>query len=138
VSSEVLSFELMHALYNASLLRTEMEIDYIFANWKITDYSIKINEQNVGVSVARAVKYGAPFEMEDARRILEKKLRGVIDSTNNACGKDKWKKQILHLWVQQAYVVDILYECYERFITEELKSNTLVLVTVCNTRWIFQ
>jgi len=138
VASEVMSFEVLRTLYNAKLLRTEMEIDYEFANWKITDYSVKINDQNIGVSVARAMKFGSDFDLEDARRILTKKLNGVIDSTKNACGQDKWKKQILHLWAQHKYIVDVLRECYETVIPEDLKSNTMVIVTVCeNCDWIF-
>jgi len=138
VASEVMSYELLRTLYNAQLLRTEMEIDYEFANWKITDYSVKINDQNIGVSVARAMKFGSEFDLADAERILTKKLGGVIDSTRNACGQDKWKKQILHLWAQHEYIVDVLRDCYERTIPDELKSNTMVVVTVCeNCDWIF-
>jgi len=138
VASEVMSFELLKTLYNAQLLRTEMEIDYEFANWKITDYSIKVNGQNIGVSVARAMKFGGEFDMDDAERILTKKLSGVIDSTRNACGQDKWQKQILHLWAQYEGTVDVLRRCYDKVIPDHLKSNTMVIVTVCeNCEWIF-
>jgi len=133
-----MSFEILKTLYNAKLLKTEMEIDYEFSNCKITDYSVRINDKNIGVSVARSMAFGREFDLEDAKRILTKKLSGVIDSTRNACGQDKWQKQILHFMAPHKYIVDVLRECYDTVIPEELKSNTMIVVTVCeDSNWMF-
>jgi hypothetical protein len=159
VASEVMSFELLATMYNASLLRTEMEVDYVFCGCSITDYSVKVlGQYTLGVSVARAMKYNGVFDRfvwllltflhriwltsprlcrEDAARLLGKKLRGVIASTENACGKDRWSKQILHIWAEKKYVADVVYDVYQTEIDEALRANTLVIVTVCEASWIY-
>jgi hypothetical protein len=163
VASEVMSFELLTTMYRATLLKTEMEIDYLFWGCSITDYSVKVLDQyKLGVSVARAMKYNGVFDRfvccfsslcccclslliplpslcsEDAMRLLTKKLRGVIASTENAaCGKDRWSKQILHIWAEKKYVADVVYDVYQNEIDECLRANTLVIVTVCESPWIY-
>jgi hypothetical protein len=49
-----------------------------------------------------------------------------------------WDKQILHVWTQCDYMAGVLWNTYEK-LDESLKSNTLVIVTVCeNAEWIFR
>lgn len=137
VWSEVLSIELLSALYGAKLLRTEMEIEYLLEG-SITDYSVSLADQTIGVSVTRAMKYRGTFSYEDALALLTKKLRGVLKSSENVCAEDKWVKQILHVWVQEPYIAEIVKEAYEAL--PELWGNTLVQLTVCgqNMSWIFK
>lgn len=91
----------------------------------------------MGVSVARAMKFRGLFNLDDAKRLLTKKLKGVIRSTENACGPYRWKKQILHLFAEQDYVVDVLRECYNNHIDESVRHDTVVVVSVCTTKWIY-
>lgn len=70
-------------------------------------------------------------------RLLNKKLHGVNESTKGVVSQT-WEKQILHIWTQQEYMSDILWNTYEK-LTEEIKSNTLVVVSVCkNADWMFR
>mmetsp|Transcript_8398 Transcript_8398/g.9369 ORF Transcript_8398/g.9369 Transcript_8398/m.9369 type:complete len:166 (-) Transcript_8398:47-544(-) len=137
VYSEAMSFEVLKALYQAELDRTEMEIEYCCQS-KITDYSITIGEQKIGVSVTRAMHYGeGRFDEEEARRLLTKKLYGIIESTENVLKKDKWEKQILHIWAEDMYMAKICQDIWNE-IDEELKSDSLVYITVAkNASWIF-
>jgi len=137
--SETISFEVLVSLCCAVLHRTEMEIEYMPGS-KITDYSVKVFGKDIGVSVTRAMKFSRKSEIfteEDAEKLLTKKLHGVNESTKGVVSQT-WEKQILHVWTQHEYMSEILWDTYER-LDENLKSNTLVVVTVCkNADWIFR
>ena len=139
VNSEALSFEYFNAMYGATLEATEMELKYFPLGSKITDFSVRIRNQTIGVSVTRAMKFGnALFDKEDAMRLLEKKLYGVVASTKAVIRKYRWKKQILHIWAENTQIARILEDVYYNDISDELKSNTIVVITVCeNANWIF-
>lgn len=139
VASEVMSFEVLFRLFRARLESTEMEIQYYPAWSKITDYSIAVDDSVFGVSVTRAMKYRGVFLEEDAERLLRKKLTGVNDSSRNVINDFKWEKQVLHIWAEKEHNAKVLERVYNR-LPQELKRDTLVLVTICNSekpRWIF-
>jgi len=140
VYSEAVSFEILSSCFcNVKLEKTEMELEYM-AGSKITDYSIRIKDHIFGVSVTRAMKYGeGTFSTEDAKRLLDKKLHGIIASTHGVIKQHRWKKQILHIWAQEPYIAKVLMDTYEKHVSDELKSNTLVYITVTNrnAQWIF-
>jgi len=137
--SEALSFELMRVLFNARLIHTEMELNYWPLGSKITDYSMEVDDQVFGVSVTRAMKYKGLFELQDGVRLLNKKLFGVNASSKAVVPTQRWSKQILHIWAQSRYIFDVLVDAYENFMDDELRSNTLVMVTVAeNAPWIFK
>lgn len=139
VWSEVMSFEIMAMLFNAKLMRTEMELEYWPPNSKITDFSISFNNETIGVSVTRAMKFKGEFTTEDAKHLLHKKLFGVVCSSQNIIKEHSWKKQILHVWTEHQYIADILSQVYQNDISTEMKSNTLVIITcVNNASWIFK
>lgn len=141
--SEVLSFEVLKNCFGASLIATELEIQY---NWgsKITDYSCIIDNQKIGVSVTRLIDFNdlnrsfkPVFTSEDAKNILSKKLKGILASTAGVYDEYKWNKQILHVWVTSPKVREAVEKEYLN-IPAELRSNTLVLITVAeNAKWIF-
>lgn len=139
--SETVSFEVLTSLCRAVLHKTEMEIEYMPGS-KITDYSVKVFGKDIGVSVTRAMKFAKKgdtslFTEEDAMKLLSKKLRGVNESTKGVVSQT-WEKQILHIWAQEEYMSDILWNVYER-MSDEVKSNTLVVTTVCkNAGWMFK
>jgi len=137
VWSEVMSCELMNSLFNARLMRTEMELEYIFWGCKITDYSVRMFDQDIGVSVTRAMKFKGIFKEEDAVALLSKKLEGVNTSTRCISNKHSWTKQILHVWTQHDYIAEVIANTYPK-LDPELTANTLIVITVCkNGDWIF-
>jgi len=137
--SEALSIELMKVLFKAHLRHTEMELKYWPLGSKITDYSMVVNDQVFGVSVTRAMKYKGIFEVQDAIKLLNKKLYGVIASSKAVIPEQRWDKQVLHIWAQHDYIYEVLCDAYENFIDDQLKSNTLVVITVAeNAPWIFK
>jgi ABC-type uncharacterized transport system permease subunit len=129
--------EMLSMLYCAKLKATEMEIEYMMEG-SITDYSVFLGDSVVGVSVTRAMKYRGVFSYEDAVALLTKKMKGVMKSSENVVEDHKWSKQVLHVWVQEPYMVALVQQAYAAL--PELWSNTVVLLTVCgeNMGWIFK
>lgn len=139
VESEVLSFEVLKRCFGARLHKTEMELAYFPYGSKKTDYSILLDGHRVGVSVTRAMHFYDPrlFTVQDAKHLLKKKLDGIIWSTRNILGRDKWKRQILHVWVQSKGVAKKVKAAY-RTMKSDLRINTIVVVTVAqNADFIF-
>lgn len=135
--SEALSCDVLGTMFGARLIATEMELKYWPANSKITDFSVSIRGEVFGVSVTRAMKFRGLFTEEDALRLLTKKLQGVNASTKAVLKRFRWQKQILHVWAQHKYIAQVLEKVYES-LSQEVRHNTLVVVTVCeNAPWVF-
>ena len=50
----------------------------------------------------------------------------------------RWKKQILHIWAEYKYIADVLQNVYDNELSDDLKNNTIVIVTVCEKApWVF-
>jgi hypothetical protein len=94
--SEVFAFELLARCELAPLLKTETEVDYDQPG-AITDLLVAIDSEKIGVSVTRAVGYPfeAPYTVEQARDLLERKLLDIQESTAHVSAADRWRKQIL-------------------------------------------
>lgn len=137
VWSEVLSCEILSTLFNAKLLRTEMELEYWPMGCKITDFSAEIFGEKIGVSVTRAMKFQGTFNEHDAEVLLTKKLGGVNESSRCIIPEHSWKRQILHIWATHEYIADVIYTKFNK-LPNELKNDTLVMVTVVtDASWIF-
>lgn len=131
VVSEVLSYEMLKRTFGAELHKTEMEVVYFPYGGAMTDYTCKVFGTTVGVSVTRAMKFSGKYTLEDAQRILNKKLAGVIRSTETSL--EKWSKQILHIWAETNDAANYLTQAYDT-ISDVTKYNTVVLITVANHR----
>ncbi len=146
VISEVMSLEVLKSLFNCTLAFTEMELTYFPYGSSITDYSVNIQRfpLTIGISVTRAMSYGIPgtpkykeFNLEQAIRLLNKKLYGVINATRCVMKEKRWRKQVLHVWVQESYMIDYLIEAYKG-IKKELRADTLVIFTISsNAHYIY-
>ncbi|XP_070551985.1 AAC-rich mRNA clone AAC4 protein-like [Ptychodera flava] len=129
VESEVLSFELLKRCFRACLLKTEMEVIYFPYGGSITDYTCQMFQTKLGVSVTRAMKFKGHYEMEDAEKLLRKKLKGVNMASSNSL--EGWSKQILHVWAASSHIADTVAEAYHRLPTD-VASNTVVLITTAS------
>ncbi len=127
VESETLSFELLNKFFNAKLLKTEMEVAYFPEGGSITDYVVFMFNACVGVSVTRAMKFlkNEEFTLEDALKLLKKKLKGVKQSSKNSLLK--WDKQILHVWIYDE--IEHTLESAWNILEDDLKDNTVMLIT---------
>ncbi|KAF9987840.1 hypothetical protein BGZ75_010389 [Mortierella antarctica] len=137
--SEVLSCEMLSRCLNATLAKTEMEIRYLFAYQPITDYTITLPHLapglHVGVSVTRAFSFQGPYRKADCRKLLWKKLKGILASTRNVVD-ERLFKQILHVWVPNGKVARTVQATYKS-LPLEITRNTVVIVSVVNAAWVF-
>jgi len=133
VESEVMSFEVLHFCEGASLLKTETQIDYAKVtdggSASITDILVSIGGVKVGVSVTRAYRPSSQTLTDaDVKALLEKKLEGILVSSDRVMPADAWKKQILHVFAANKAAVDAIGRVYPT-ISSTLRGDTIVLVT---------
>ncbi|CAO3686556.1 unnamed protein product [Umbelopsis vinacea] len=139
--SEVMSMELMNRLLGAQISKTEMELAYTTSHTPITDYSCVLPDldgqpgKRIAVSVTRAMAYRRKFKTADAKRLLTKKLRGVFYS-NQTLMNEPIERQILHIWTPSGTAANIVRKIWYK-MPRELLCNTIVLVSIVNSHWIF-
>lgn len=131
IISEAMSAELLERLYGASNIRTEMEVEYIFSNWKIADFCIHIYGKNVGVSVTRALGYPSErsFTAEKADELLRKKINGLVLARNGISDRDSFYTSILHIFAQSTRIKNLLFKAYKE-LDSDLKDNVIIICTV--------
>ncbi len=131
--SEVLSYEVLRFCEGAKLLKTETQIAYqppddSGAN-TITDLSVEIAGKKVGVSVTRAYKPATqPLTDPELKALLEKKLEGVVRSSQRVLPADRWVKQILHVFSVDKAATDAVGRVWPT-IAAAVRADTIVLVT---------
>lgn len=128
--SEAMSMQTLFDCEGLLGLKTELEIAFTVQG-QTTDWLGEIGGTKVGVSVSRA--YQGPsddtYTVEDADKLLKKKLGGINESTQNVAPADKWKKQVLHIWTLQPKWVATLKQAWEA-LDPALKADTVIVVTI--------
>lgn len=132
--SETMSFEILRYCDGAKLLKTETQIlyqppDNTAAN-TISDILMEIDGKKVGVSVVRVYKPSSqPALTDDAvKALLEKKLVGIIRSSQRVLPADKWVKQILHVFTVSAAGTAAVARVWPS-IAAATRADTITLVT---------
>jgi len=143
VFSEALSFEFIKKIFkltlnvSVSLKKTEMELVYVGGS-KITDFSFTASSnKSFGCSVTRAFNYydlDSVYPDSAIERLLSKKLAGINESTRNVLN-DQWDHQILHVWTTNVETAEAIKRVYDTKIDNDLKSDTLVIITVARTSY---
>ncbi|MFZ9889686.1 MAG: hypothetical protein ACO3JL_19495 [Myxococcota bacterium] len=129
--SEVFAYEVLARCEGATLLKTELEVEYTDPQGKITDLLVELAGERVGVSVTRAVTFprDQPYALSDAQELLEKKLSGILSSSANVAADDAWQKQILSVIAYAPAHAAVLEEALQGIDTS-LQRDTIVYVTV--------
>lgn len=132
--SEVMSLEVLHYCEGAELLRSETEIRYqppddSGAN-SITDILVTLGGERVGVSVTRVYR-PMPMVVTEAiaREIILGKLQGINRSSVRVLPKDRWVKQVLHVFVADPAVMPLVRSAWMS-IDAATRADTIVLVTL--------
>jgi len=129
--SEAFAFEVLARCELADLLKTELEVDYLDEQGKITDLLVRVDGLKLGVSVTRAMSwpYDAAYPQDTASDLLTKKLEGIQASTANVAPNDAWVRQALSvLAFSDAHAV-VLREAWNA-LPADLRGDTLLFVTV--------
>jgi len=121
VVSEALSVEYMAQRFRATDVQTEMELKYWSEHWKKIDYSVRVGNVRVGVSVTRAMGFPtqAEFTMEDARRLLKKKLFGLLVARAGIDESCRFGVAVLHVWCQSKRIAALLRQHFEELALAE-------------------
>ncbi|MFH1530610.1 MAG: hypothetical protein ABIK09_07740 [Pseudomonadota bacterium] len=132
IYSEIFAYEILYRCELAVLLKTEMEVEYQIPDSQITDLLVEIDGSRIGVSVTRAVGWprDAAWTTDQAVVLLEKKLKGIQDSSAAVAPSDAWTKQILHVIAYADQHAEAIQAALAESIAPELLGDTIVIVTV--------
>ena len=104
----------------------------------MVDFICSINKERVGVSVTRAMEYDKIFDYEDAAKLLDKKIQGLVIARNSVVKSQCFGKSYLHIWCQNSNIKNILedsFHCYKDL--NDLKELDVIL-TVCSDYRIYK
>ena len=141
--SEALSMQFFYEKFHAKNFILEMEVEY-WIDYKMVDYICTLNSKRIGVSVTRAMGFphSENFKYEDAERLLEKKLYGLIIARNCISKKHSFFHSVLHIWCQTVEIAKFLQQAFSNLDFEEynidIKTDISLLLTVCNQECIYQ
>ncbi|KAJ3216397.1 hypothetical protein HDU67_009532 [Dinochytrium kinnereticum] len=118
------------------LAATEMEVRYFPQGGAMVDYVLAVKDANdeisarmIGVSVTRAFTPQRRFRLEDARRVLVKKLVGVQFAARNLyLPGEGLDGVLLHVFVRDGAVGRLLRRAWKG-LEREVKGSTGVVVT---------
>jgi hypothetical protein len=120
----------------------EMEVVY-WAKYKMVDYILKLSDGlRLGVSVTRAMtRSDLEYTREDAIRLLNKKLRGLIISRNAVVRNHSFFYSTLHIWAPSVHVATMIEDvinCNEVDLEElQVVGSLSIWVTVCPSAEIY-
>jgi hypothetical protein len=148
VVSEALSAEYMARRFGARDIVTEMAIQYWFPNWKKIDYIATFFGGRVGISVTRAMgyPYATDFAMEDAIRLCEKKLNGLVIAKSGISPGCRYERSILHCFCQTEEISNLMLIAFNEMIQRDkmehptcptLEGSITLILTVCDIREVY-
>jgi hypothetical protein len=142
--SEALSMQFMHIVHGVTEFVPEMEVAY-FIDYKMCDYLMRMGREqhaNVGVSVTRAVAYpfGQRFTLEMARKLMRRKLYGLVVARECVLERDTFYNAVLHVWCHDEESVDLLRAAHAEVVAEDADrtyEDVDVVCTVCKQMFIY-
>ncbi|CAM9780003.1 unnamed protein product [Phaeothamnion confervicola] len=139
VVSEALSVEYFARRFGGHDVLCEMEISYWSPQWKKIDFIATIKDyrggscNRVGVSVTRAMGWpsAAHFTADSARRLLRKKLYGLVVARDGVSSAQRYTGSVLHVWCQNRRIAELMRQAFRRTARElSVTGNVLMLLTV--------
>lgn len=139
--SEALSMQYMFYRFGAIRFIPEMEVDY-WIECKICDFIMNIGNENIGVSVTRAMSYpsNTDFTYDNAIILLNKKLYGLVVARNCVSDKHKFFRSILHIWCSTSIAAQQIKSAYYDIIKTDFEcsyDNVYVICSICNNNFIY-
>lgn len=141
--SEMYSIDYFSQIYGSTNIILETEVDY-WVEFKMVDFICTINCQRMGVSVARAMGYPTSdtFTLEQAKKLLYKKLYGLIVARNSVVKSQSFMKSVLHIWCQDKRIAALLQEAYCQLDDNDygldVKGELLLQLTICPDKQIYK
>ena len=140
--SEAYSIDHLSRLFGSFQSILEMEVRY-WAQYKMVDYILKLpSGSRLGVSVTRAMtRSDLLYTRDDAVRLLNKKLKGLIVSRNAVVRDHSFFHSVLHIWAPSQHVADLIQDVIRRKDVDleelELVGSMDIWITVCGRSEIY-
>lgn len=134
--SEVLSYEIFNRINNAILFKSEKELEYIFPEGPLADYTMYINSNKLYcISVSRAFCYYNNFNNDKCYNLLFKKFTKIKYIEKNIKNNNIYKN-ILHIFTVSDESFNIIKNVYLE-IPLNIKKNVIFIVTITNIKDIY-
>lgn len=145
--SEMYSIDYLMRIHDAHSIIFETEVQY-WITYKMVDFICTIDDQRVGVSVARAMEVPVrrsrrrrsrphfdSFNSEAAAHLLHKKLYGLIVARNAVSEHQSFYRSILHIWCQSQNIADLMQTAFSNLDNDDygldVKGVVILQLTVC-------
>ena len=134
--SEMFSIDYLMRIHGARDIIFETQVQY-WITYKMVDFICTIEDQRVGVSVARAMAYPSPdrFTAKMAARLLYKKLYGLIVARNAVSDHQSFYRSVLHIWCQNQRIADLMQDAFANLDNDDygldVKGVVILQLTVC-------
>lgn len=141
--SEMYSIDYFTQMYGASNNILEKEVNY-WIDYKMVDFICTIENQRVGVSVARAMGFPSPdnYTSTMAKNLLYKKLYGLIVARNGVVKDQSFTKSILHIWCQDVRIAQLLENAFSNLDENDygldVKGVVLLQLTICDDPQLYR
>lgn len=136
--SEAFSIDYFCRFLQAKEIVFENEVEYAFTG-KMVDFVCRIKNTRYGVSVTRAMGYPHPhcFVPEEASRLLNKKLTGLILSARNVSSKHSFSKSFLHVFCQNELIAKYVITACSLLLADSELNTLMVIATVTDSEEVF-
>lgn len=139
VVSEAVAVEVLARTLNARDVLTEMEI-VVWGGWKMVDFIARIGGTRVGISVTRAMKHPHPslFDQDEADRLVEKKLSGLVVARAGITKRQRHSHAILMIWCETAEIEKMVVRAFERVVADPTYDEVaLYTIVATDSPWLF-
>jgi hypothetical protein len=139
VVSEALAIEVLARTINARNVLTEMEI-VVWGGWKMVDFIADVGRTRVGCSITRAMAHPDPilFDQEEADRLIEKKLSGLVIARAGITKRQRHSHALLVVWVQDKHIEPMIVSAFERVVTDPTYNEVaLYTIIAADAPWLF-
>ena len=135
--SEAYSIDYLSKIFAPRQIILEKEVQY-WVDYKMVDFIMVGKEQNIGVSVTRAMvpptEDVLSFTVDDGAVLLTKNLSGLIISRNTIDTSQTFHRSILHIWTRHIHIADCLQKAFHRVDLQGLNvwGTVTIWMTVCS------
>lgn len=137
--SEALAIEVLARTLNARNVLTEMEI-VVWGGWKMVDFIADVGQTRVGCSITRAMFHPDPtlFDQEEADRLVEKKLSGLVIARAGITKRQRHTHALLVIWTQNAEIEKMVARAFERVVADPSYDEVaLYTIVATDSPWLF-
>jgi len=163
--SEMVSIQYFHDVMRGTDFVLEMEVEY-WVDYKMVDFIVDLpiktgGVERVGVSVTRAMKFGqkrqvprrkkvknaaadkvrsSTFTANDALRLLNKKLFGLVVSRDTVVERHSFNRSILHVLCQTREIAELCDYAYHHLLDLDslgVSDCVEVIFTVCPNQFVY-